>query len=81
MKKVDTYDQAALSRLLLEISLLDSAYQRGDASQDLLFDAAKRYRVDIEKIEKAVAVEIAAKRAKKKLQPKPKAKNKAVVSE
>ena len=27
MKKVGTYDEAALSRLLLEISLLDSAYQ------------------------------------------------------
>jgi len=35
--------------LLLEISLLDSAYQRGDVSQDLLMDAAKRFRVDVEK--------------------------------
>ena len=74
MKKVDTYDQAALSRLLLEISLLDSAYQRGDASQDLLLDAAKRYRVDVEKIEKAVAAEFVAKKDKK---IKPKAKNRA----
>src|SRR5207302_9063481 len=74
MKKVDTYDQAALSRLLLEISLLDSAYQRGDASQDLLLDAAKRYRVDIAKIEKAVAAEFVAKKDKK---IKPKAKNRA----
>jgi ParB family chromosome partitioning protein len=73
MKKVSTYDEASLSRLLLEISLLDSAYQRGDVSQDLLMDAAKRYRVDVEIVEKAVATEFAAKRSK---QPKAKAKPK-----
>ena len=61
MKQVSTYDEAALCGLLLEISLLDSAYQRGDVSQDLLMDAAKRYRVDVEKVEKAVAAEFAAK--------------------
>src|SRR5580704_1426474 len=75
MKKVSTYDEAALSRLLLEISLLDSAYQRGDVSQDLLMNAAKRYRVDVEKVEKAVALEFAAKRSKQpraKTKPKPK---------
>ena len=77
MKKVSAYDEPALSRLLLEISLLDSAYQRGDVSQDLLMDAAKRYRVDVEKIEKTVAAEFAAKRsklpkAKTKAKPKPK---------
>ena len=64
MKKISTYDEAALSRLLLEISLLDSAYQRGDVSQDLLMDAAKRFRVDVEKVEKAVAAEFAAKHSK-----------------
>ena len=67
---VSRFDEAALSRLLLEISLLDSAYQRGEVSQDLLMDAAKRYRVDVEKIVKAVATEFAAKRSK---QPKTKA--------
>jgi ParB family chromosome partitioning protein len=75
MKKISTYDEATLSRLLLEISLLDSAYQRGDVSQDLLMDAAKRFRVDVEKVEKAVAAEFAAKqniqpRAKTKPRPK-----------
>ena len=65
MKKVSTYDEAALSRLLLEISLLDSAYQRGDESQDLLMDAAKRYRVDAEKAKKAVAAEFAARLSEK----------------
>jgi ParB family chromosome partitioning protein len=74
MKKVVTYDEAELSRLLLEISLLDSAYQRGDASQDLLMDAAKRVRVDVEKIEKAVVAEFAAKRSK---QPAVKTKSKS----
>src|ERR1700676_4794604 len=75
MKKISTYGEAALSRLLLEISLLDSAYQRGDVSQDLLMDAAKRYRVDVEKVEKAVAAEFAAKQSKQpraKTKPKPK---------
>jgi ParB family transcriptional regulator, chromosome partitioning protein len=76
MKKISTYDEATLSRLLLEISLLDSAYQRGDVSQDLLMDAAKRYRVDVEKVEKAVATEFAAKRNKQpRAKTKPKSKS------
>jgi len=76
MKKIITYDEAALSRLLLEISLLDSAYQRGDVSQDLLMDAAKRFRVDVEKVEKTVAAEFAAKRSKQpKVKPQPKSKS------
>lgn len=75
MKKISTYNEAALSRLLLEISLLDSAYQRGVATQDLLMDAAKRFRVDVEKVEKAVTAEFAAKHSKEpkaKTKPKPK---------
>ena len=32
---------------------------------DLLLDAAKRYRVDVEKLQKAVSVELATKRDKK----------------
>jgi hypothetical protein len=40
------------------LSLLDSAYQRSTASRDdVLMDAAKRYRVDNEKLQKAVAGE------------------------
>jgi ParB family chromosome partitioning protein len=66
-KRVGTYDEAELSKLLLEISLLDSAYQRSTASRyDVLMDAAKRYRVDSEKLQKAVAGELAAKREKAK---------------
>ncbi len=65
-KKVGTYDESELCKLLLEISLLDSAYQRSTASRDdVLMDAAKRYRVDTEKLQKAVTAEIVAKREKK----------------
>ena len=70
-KQVSTYDEAELGKLVLEISLLDSAYQRPTASRnDVLMDAAKRYRVDPEKVEKAVAKEFAAKRDKKTLKTK-----------
>jgi ParB-like nuclease domain len=73
-KQVGTYDESELCRVLLEISLLDSAYQRSTASRDdVLMDAAKRYRVDTEKLQKAVAEELAAKRDKKtKATAKPK---------
>jgi ParB family chromosome partitioning protein len=78
-KQVGTYDESELCKLLLEISLLDSAYQRSTASRDdILMDAAKRYRVDAEKLQKAVAVELSAKREKKtKAKAKPKARKTA----
>ena len=64
-------EKSELCKLLLEISLLDSAYQRPTASRDDdLMDAAKRYRVDTEKLQKAVAKEFAAKRDKKTIKPK-----------
>ena len=70
-KQVDTYDETELCKLLLETSLLDSAYQRSTASRDdVLIDAAKRYRVDTEKAQKAVAKEFAAKRDRKTLKAK-----------
>ncbi len=70
-KQVGTYDEAELCKLLLEISLLDSAYQRSTTSrEDVLMDAAKRYRVDAEKLQKTVAKEFAAKRDKKSLKAK-----------
>ena len=70
-KQVGTYDEPELCKLLLEISLLDSAYQRSTATRDdILMDAAKRYRVDAEKLQKAVAKEFAAKRDKKTVKPK-----------
>ena len=65
-KQAGSYDHADLCKLLLEISLLDSAYQRGTASRDdVLMGAAKRYRVDSEKLQKTVAKELATKREKK----------------
>jgi hypothetical protein len=65
MKRISTYDEGALGRLLLEVSLLDSAYQRfGRNEEDALANAAKRYRVDTEKLAKAVAQEFAAKHKK-----------------
>jgi ParB family chromosome partitioning protein len=70
-KQVGTYDEAELCKLLLEISLLDSAYQRSTASRDdILIDTAKRYRVDTEKLQKAVAKEFAAKRDQKAIKQK-----------
>ena len=72
-KRVGTYDEVTLCRILLEISLLDSAYQRSGTSEDFLTDAAKRYRVDVEKLQKAVAAEFAAKREKSKAKSKGKA--------
>jgi len=70
-KQVGTYDETDLCKLLLEISLLDSAYQRPTASSDdVLMDAAKRYRVDAEKLQKAVAKDFAAKQDKKTIKPK-----------
>ena len=76
-KRVSTYDEAALRRILLEISLLDAAYMRSGASDDLLTDAAKRYRVDVEKLEKAVVAEFAAKRGKE-AKPRTKPQTKSV---
>ena len=71
LQREDTYDEAELCKLLLEFSLLDSAYQRSTTSrEDVLMDAAKRYRVDTEKLQKAVAKEFATKRDKKRIKPK-----------
>jgi hypothetical protein len=70
-KQVGAYDESELCKLLLEISLLDSAYQRSTASRDdVLMDAAKRYRVDTENLQKAVAREFAAKRDQKAIRQK-----------
>jgi hypothetical protein len=65
-KRVATYDEAKLCKVLLEMTLLDSAYQRAVAgSGDILMDAARRYRVDAEKIQKAVALEFAEREERK----------------
>ncbi len=65
-KHVSRYDESDLSRFLLEISLLELAYRSGeDPESDVLLSTAKRYRIDAEKVQKAVAQEFAAKQKKK----------------
>jgi hypothetical protein len=66
-KQVGNYDESELCRILLEISLLDSAYQRSTTRSDTLIEAAKRYRVDVDRLQKVVAGEIAAKQQKSKV--------------
>jgi ParB family transcriptional regulator, chromosome partitioning protein len=70
-KQVGNYDESELCKVLLEITLLDSAYRRTSTDgEDTLLSVAKRYRIDVEKLQKAVATNFAAKRDKK---TKPKA--------
>jgi hypothetical protein len=77
-KQISKYGESELCKLLLEISLLDSAYQRSTGSRDdVLMDAAKRYRVDTERLQKAVAKEFATKRDKKAIKPKARSKTAA----
>jgi ParB family transcriptional regulator, chromosome partitioning protein len=71
-KHVSRYDESALSRLLLEISLLESAYHNGSGNDDdVLLNAARRYRIDPDKMQKAVAQEFAAKQKKKERKTTP----------
>jgi hypothetical protein len=66
LKHISSYDESGLCRLLLEISLLESAYRNGaDSDSDALLETAKRYRIDSEKVQKAVAQEFTAKQKKK----------------
>jgi hypothetical protein len=70
-KHVSRYDESEMSRFLLEISLLELAYSSGgDPDTDVLLTTAKRYRIDPEKIRKAVAQEIAAKQRKQEKKAK-----------
>jgi len=74
-KRVGTYDKPR-SAELLEISLLDSAYMRSGASDDLLTMLPNRYRVDVEKAGESRGAEFAAKRSKEaKPQTTPKTKS------
>jgi ParB family chromosome partitioning protein len=71
-KHVSRYDESDLSRLLLEISLLELAYRSGGhPDSDVLLTTAKRYRIDTEKVHKAVAQEFAAKQKKKEKKSAP----------
>lgn len=65
-KHFSRYDESDLSRLLVEISLLELAYRSGaDPDSDALLTTAKRYRIDADKVQKAVTQELAAKQKKK----------------
>jgi len=65
LKQVSRYDESGLCRLLLEVSLVESAYRNGgDSESDVLLTTAKRYRIDAEKVQKAAAQEFAAKQKK-----------------
>lgn len=65
IKSINSCDETALCRLLLETSLLDAAYQRGGKGQDdPLLESAKRYRIDTAKIEKTVTEQATAKQEK-----------------
>src|SRR5437660_2890416 len=72
LRRISRYDESGLSRLLLEISLLESAYRNGgESDSDVLLNTAKRYRVDAEKVQKSVAQEFAAKQKKKEKKTTP----------
>jgi hypothetical protein len=74
-------DETELSKLLLEINLLDSAYQLPEKeADDPLLIMAKRYRVDVEKLQKIVTKEFAAKRTKQAAKEKKAAKKTATVA-
>jgi len=71
-KHVSRYNESDLCRLLLEISLLESAYHnKCDAANDILLVTAKRYRIDADRIRKAVAQDFVAKQWKKEKKPAP----------
>jgi ParB family chromosome partitioning protein len=57
-------DEAALSKLLIEVTLLEVVDQTSQGDADVLTAMAKRLRVDVVKVRKAVEEEFAAKRAK-----------------
>jgi hypothetical protein len=62
---VSRFEEAELCRFALELSLLDSAYRLpAKDAEDVLLNAAKRYRVDAEKIEKEVVQKFSATRKK-----------------
>ena len=58
-------DDAALSKLLIEVVLLEVPDQAPKSEPDVLIATAKRHRVDVDKVRKAVEQEFTAKRAKR----------------
>ncbi|HKW18907.1 MAG TPA: ParB/RepB/Spo0J family partition protein [Terriglobales bacterium] len=65
LKHVSRLDEIELSRFLIELSLLDSAYRvPSKDSHDVLLTTAKHYRIETEKIEKELAQKFAVKQKK-----------------
>jgi hypothetical protein len=70
-------DEAGYCRLLMEMSLLEAAYNSYSRDGAERLDAvAKRYRVNVHKIAEAVATEFAARRKKRNERQKARAKGK-----
>ena len=70
VKYISRMDETGLCRLLIELSLLDSAYRLPSKdAEDILIQSAQRYRIDNTKIEKETAQKFAA-QAKKREQTK-----------
>ncbi|HVJ06513.1 MAG TPA: ParB/RepB/Spo0J family partition protein [Candidatus Saccharimonadales bacterium] len=69
-KMLKQTDEAALSKLLIEIALLEVADQSANGESDLLTTTAKRHRVDVEKIRKSVEQDFLAKRSKQETKQK-----------
>ena len=57
-------DEGALSKLLVEVVLLECTDRAPTSDPDVLIATAKRHRVDVDKLRKAVEQEFTAKRAK-----------------
>ncbi len=57
-------DEAELCKLLVEIALLETVDHAPKSEPDMLMEAAKRHRLDADKLRKTVEQEFAAKRAK-----------------
>src|ERR1019366_6212506 len=60
-------DEGALSKLLIEVVLMESADWAPTNEPDVLNATAKRHRVDTDKVRKAVEQEFTAKRAKREV--------------
>jgi ParB family chromosome partitioning protein len=57
-------EEGALSKLLIEVVLLECTDRTPTSDPDVLIATAKRHRVDVDKVRKAVEQEFTAKRAK-----------------
>jgi ParB family transcriptional regulator, chromosome partitioning protein len=64
VKLVKDSDETALSRLLVECALLDSAYHEPSSGDDRLLAAARKHRIDVDAVARAVRDEFATKAKK-----------------